>query len=429
MRTLPLAAGLLALLAWSARAQPAAVAVGFDSVIHPITVEILTHAIDQAQRQGAPLVLVRLNTPGGMLDATQTLVERMNASPVPVVTFVTPSGGRAASAGFILLLAGDVAAMQAGTHAGAASPVLLGQEMDATMRHKIENDTAAAVRSLAARHNRNSAAAESTVYQAKSFTSEEALDQHLIDFVVRDESDLLSRLDGREVTRPNGSRFVLHTARVRVVDYELSLRERAVAAIADPNLAFILLILGGLLLYVEFNIPGAVAPGAAGAILVVVALMALSVLPIRGAAVALLLLAFALFILEAKFAAHGVLAIGGVIAMLFGSVLLVDGPPEMRIRFTTALAVTLPFAAITLFLVYLVVRSRLQPAVTGAAGLLNEEGIAHTDLAPAGTVRIHGEFWSAVASAPIARGTPVRVLAVDGLRLKVEPESTLSGKE
>jgi membrane-bound serine protease (ClpP class) len=429
MHRLPLAAGLLALLAWNGRAQPAVVAVRFDSVIHPITVEILTHAIEQAERQGAPLILVRLNTPGGLLDATQTLVERMNASPVPVVTFVTPSGGRAASAGFILLLAGDVAAMQTGTHAGAASPVLLGQEMDATMRHKIENDTAAAVRSLAARHNRNSAAAESTVYQAKSFTSEEALDQHLIDFVVRDESDLLSRLDGREVTRPNGSRFVLRTAGVRVVDYEMSWRERAVAAIADPNLAFILLILGGLLLYVEFNIPGAVAPGAAGAILVVVALMALSVLPIRGAAVALLVLAFALFILEAKFAAHGVLAIGGVIAMLFGSVLLVDGPPEMRIRFTTALAVTLPFAAITLFLVYLVVRSQLQPAVTGAAGLLNEEGIAHTDLAPAGTVRIHGEFWSAVASAPIARGMPVRVTAVDGLRLKVEPESTLSGKE
>jgi membrane-bound serine protease (ClpP class) len=429
MHRLPLAAGLLALLAWNGRAQPAVVAVRFDSVIHPITVEILTHAIEQAQRQGAPLILVRLNTPGGLLDATQTLVERMNASPVPVVTFVTPSGGRAASAGFILLLAGDVAAMQTGTHAGAASPVLLGQEMDATMRHKIENDTAAAVRSLAARHNRNSAAAESTVYQAKSFTSEEALDQHLIDFVVRDESDLLSRLDGREVTRPNGSRFVLRTAGVRVADYEMSWRERAVAAIADPNLAFILLILGGLLLYVEFNIPGAVAPGAAGAILVVVALMALSVLPIRGAAVALLVLAFALFILEAKFAAHGVLAIGGVIAMLFGSVLLVDGPPEMRIRFTTALAVTLPFAAITLFLVYLVVRSQLQPAVTGAAGLLNEEGIAHTDLAPAGTVRIHGEFWSAVASAPIARGMPVRVTAVDGLRLKVEPESTLSGKE
>ena len=429
MRKLPLLGGLLALLAWSVGAQPAAVAVNFDSVIHPITVDILTHAIEQAQHDGAPLLLVRLNTPGGLLDATQSLVERMNASPVPVVTFVTPSGGRAASAGFILLLAGDVAAMQTGTHTGAASPVLLGQEMDATMRHKIENDTAAAVRSLAARHNRNSAAAESTVYQAKSFTSEEALDQHLIDFVVRDESDLLSRLDGREVTRPNGARLVLHTKGVRVADYEMTLRERAVSAIADPNLAFILLILGGLLLYVEFNIPGAVAPGAAGAILVVVALLALSVLPIRGAAVALLILAFTLFILEAKFAAHGVLAVGGAIAMLFGSVLLVEGPPEMRIHFTTALAVTLPFAAISVFLVYLVVRSRLRPAVTGEAGLLNEHGVAHTDLAPEGTVRIHGEFWSAKASTPIARGTPVRVSAVDGLLLKVEPESTQPGKE
>ena len=429
MHRLPLVAGLLALLAWPMQAQPAAVAVAFDSVIHPITVDILTHAIEQAQRDGAPLVLVRLNTPGGLLDATQTLVERMNASPVPVVTFVTPSGGRAASAGFILLLAGDVAAMQTGTHAGAASPVLLGQEMDATMRHKIENDTAAAVRSLAARRNRNATAAESTVYQAKSFTSEEALEQHVIDFVVRDESDLLNQLDGREVVRPNGQRCVLHTKGIRVVAYTPTLRERAVSAIADPNLAFILLILGGLLLYVEFNIPGAVAPGAAGAILVVVALLALSVLPIRGAAVALLILAFVLFILEAKFAAHGVLAVGGIIAMLFGSLLLVEGPPEMRIRFTTALSVTLPFALISLALVYLVVRSRLKPHVTGAAGLLKEKAVAHTDLTPGGTVRIHGEFWSAVSSVPVPRGTLVRVNAVDGLKLEVEPESTSPGKE
>lgn len=429
MNRMPLAAALLAAMAWPGRAQPAAVAVGFDSVIHPITVQILTHAIERARREGAPFILVRLNTPGGLLDATQTLVERMNASPVPVVTFVTPSGGRAASAGFILLLAGDIAAMQTGTHAGAASPVLLGQEMDATMRHKIENDTAAAVRSLAARHNRNSAAAESTVYQAKSFTSEEALDQHLIDFVVRDESDLLSRLDGREITRPNGNKIVLYTKGVRVSDYELTLRERAVAAVADPNLAFILLILGGLLLYVEFNIPGAVAPGAAGAILVVVALLALSVLPIRGAAVALLVLAFVLFILEAKFAAHGVLAAGGAIAMLFGSVLLVEGPPEMQIHLSTALSVTLPFAAITMLLLYLVVRSRLQPPVTGVDGLLREEAIAHTDLAPAGTVRIHGEFWDAVSSVPVPRGTKVRVSAVEGLKLTVEPEPSSDGKE
>jgi membrane-bound serine protease (ClpP class) len=420
MRLLPLWLVLLGFFAPAGGEQPAVVAVDFDTVIHPITVDVLTHAIEQAQRDRAPFVLIRLNTPGGMLGATQTLVERINASPVPVVTFVTPSGGRAASAGFILLLAGDVAAMATGTHTGAASPVLLGQEMDATMRHKIENDTAAAVRSLAARHNRDAAAAQATVFEAKSYTSEEAANLRLADLVVRDQQDLLNRLNGREITRPNGSISVLHTSGVAVVDYSPSLRERAVLMVADPNLALIMLVLGGLLLYVEFNAPGMVAPGAAGAILLLVGLLALSVLPIRGAAVGLLVLALALFIMEAKVGAHGVLAAGGAVAMLFGSLLLVEGPPEMRIRLSTALSVTVPFALITAFLVTLVVRARLRPAVTGAAGLLSETGLAHTDLAPEGVVRVHGEFWKAIAAAPIPRGTPVRVSAVDGLCLKVE---------
>jgi len=420
MRLLPLLLLFGALLAPTGASPPAVVAVDFDTVIHPITVDLLTHAIEQAQRDRAPFLLIRLNTPGGMLEATQTLVERINASPVPVVTFVTPSGGRAASAGFILLLAGDVAAMANGTHTGAASPVLLGQQMDATMRHKIENDTAAAVRSLASRHNRDAAAAQETVFESKSYTSEEALNLHLADLVVRDQQELLSRLDGREVTRPNGAKLVLHTAGAPVVDYTPTLRERAVLMVADPNLAFILLVLGGLLLYVEFNTPGMVAPGAAGAILVLVALLALSVLPIRGAAVGLLVLAVALFVMEAKVGAHGVLATGGAVAMLFGALLLVEGPPEMRIRFSTAISVTLPFAVITVFLVSLVVRARRRPATTGIGGLLSETGVAHTDLSPEGTVRIHGEFWNARAVTPIPRGTPVRVAAVTGLCLNVE---------
>lgn len=420
MRPLPLLLVFTALLAPAAASRPAVVAVDFDTVIHPITVDLLAHAIEQAQRDRAPFLLIRLNTPGGMLEATQTLVERINASPVPVVTFVTPSGGRAASAGFILLLAGDVSAMASGTHTGAASPVLLGQEMDPTMRHKIENDTAAAVRSLAARHNRDAAAAQAAVFEAKSYTSEEAANLHLIDLVVRDQQELLSRLDGLEVSRPNGATFIFHTAGSAVVDYGPTVRERAVLLVADPNLAFILLVIGGLLLYVEFNVPGMVAPGAAGAILVLIALLALSVLPIRGAAVGLLVLALALFIIEAKVGAHGVLATAGAIAMLFGSLLLVEGPPEMRIHFSTAVAVTLPFALITVFLVSLVVRSRRRPAATGIGGLLSETGVAHTDLTPEGTVRIHGEFWNARAAAPIPRGVQVRVSAVNGLCLNVE---------
>ena len=420
MRLIALLLLSIATLVPAGASPPAVVAVDFDTVIHPITVDLLTHAIEQAQRDRAPFLLIRLNTPGGMLQATQTLVERINASPVPVVTFVTPSGGRAASAGFILLLAGDVAAMANGTHTGAASPVLLGQEMDATMRHKIEQDTAAAVRSLATRHNRDEAAAQATVFEAKSYTSEEAEKLHLTDLVVQDQQELLSRLDGREVTRPNGAKLVLHTAGAAVVDYSPTLRERAVLLVADPNIAFILLVLGGLLLYVEFNVPGMVAPGAAGAILVLVALLALSVLPIRGAAVGLLVLALALFIIEAKVGAHGVLATGGAIAMLFGALLLVEGPPEMRIHFSTAISVTLPFALITVFLVSLVVRSRRRPPATGIGGLLSETGVAHTDLAPEGTVLIHGEFWNAKAADPIPRGAPVRVSAVKGLCLNVE---------
>jgi membrane-bound serine protease (ClpP class) len=420
MRLVPLLLALLGFIVPADGGQPAVVAVDFNTVIHPITVDVLTHAIEQAKREHAPFLLIRLNTPGGMLEATQALIERINASPVPVVTFVTPSGGRAASAGFILLLAGDVAAMATGTHTGAASPVLLGQEMDATMRHKIENDTAAAVRSMAARHNRDAAAAQATVFEAKSYTSEEAANLHLADLVVRDQQDLLNRLDGREITRPNGSKSVLHTAGVTVVDYSPSLRESAVLMVADPNLAFIILVLGALLLYVEFNVPGLVAPGAAGAILVLIGLLALSVLPIRGAAVGLLILAMALFVIEAKVAAHGVLATGGVIAMLFGALLLVEGPPEMRIHFSTAISVTLPFALITVLLVSLVVRSRRQPQATGVGGLLRETGVAHTDIAPGGVVRIHGEFWNATATLPIPQGAPVRVSAVEGLCLKVE---------
>jgi membrane-bound serine protease (ClpP class) len=320
--------------------------------------------------------------------------------------------------------------MAGGTHAGAASPVLLGQEMDPTMRHKIENDTAAAVRSLAVRHGRDAAPAEAAVYEAKSYTSDEALKLHLIDFVVRDEADLLAHLRGFVLTRPNGAKHTLPAAGVQIVEYVPSLRERAVVAIADPNLAFILLVLGALLLYVEFNTPGAVLPGAAGAILVLVALLALSVLPIRGAAVGLLILSVVLFVLDAKLATHGVLTIAGSIAMIFGAVLLVEGPPEMRIHYSTAIAVTLPFAVITAFLVTLVVRARLRPPVTGASAMVGEIGVAHGDLSLSGVVRIHGEFWNALATQPIATGTSVRVSAMDGLNLRVEPVSAqeISGR-
>ncbi len=404
-----------------AQPAPEGLAVNIDGVIHPVTVEIVQHAIEQAQREGKSILLVRLNTPGGLYEATRQLITALESAPMPVVTLVAPIGARAASAGFFLLLAGDVAAMTEGTHAGAASPVLLGREIDQVMRKKIESDAAAAMRSVAERRSRNPELAQLAVTEAKSFTAPEALAGRLVDLAVKDESDLWARLDGRTVTRPNGQRWVLKTKGVRCIDYQPNLRERVVQAVADPNLAFALLALGGLLIYVEFVTPGFLGPGALGAILLLVGLMALSALPISGTGVALLVLALALFLLEIKIVSHGVLSAGGVVALVLGAVLLVEGPPEVRIRLSTALAVGLPFAGISLFLVSLVLRARFRPAAVGASTLLNETGVACTELAPRGMVRIRGEYWRAEAPANLPEGTRVRVTAVEGLLLRVEP--------
>lgn len=397
-----------------------AIAVDFQSVIHPVSVEILRHAVDQAKQQQAPFILIRLNTPGGLLEATREIIETIDGSPVPVITFVTPSGGRAASAGFFILLSGDVAAMAAGTRTGAASPVTLGEPMDPVMRKKVESDAAAALRSIAARHGRNHQAAEAAVLQAKSFTSEEALKEKLVDLVVRDEQELWSRLDGWPVRRADGSTVTLRTSGVAVKPYELTLREKVVQALADPNLAFLILIAGGLLLYIEFTQPGMILPGVSGAILLLLGLLALSVLPINLAAVGLLILAVVLFVLEAKIVSHGILASGGVVAMVLGAVLLVEGPPELRIRWATALAVSIPFGIITVFLLSLVIRARLRPPATGAEAMVGETGVAETPLNPTGTVFVRGEYWTASADEPLEAGARIRVEAVEGLRLKVK---------
>ncbi|MGA2181699.1 MAG: nodulation protein NfeD [Bryobacteraceae bacterium] len=417
-------AGLIAvlgLLAVPLAAAPRVVAADVDGVVHPITVEIIARAIEQARSENATCILIRLNTPGGMLDATREAIEKMVASPVPVVTYVTPSGGRAASAGFFLLEAGDVAAMAPGTNTGAASPVMLNQQMEPVMRAKIENDSAALLRNLTARRGRNSDLAEKTIREARAFTDKESLDNHLIEIVAASERALLDQINGREVVRFNGARQKLNTAGAEVVVVSLTWRERLVSAISDPNIGFILLVLGGLGLYVEFQSPGLIFPGVAGAVLVMLGLSSLAVLPINWVGVVLLILAAAMFVLEAKVASHGILGTGATVSMVLGAVLLVDGPPEVRIRLSTALAVSLPFALITMFLVSIVVRARRNKVVTGIPGMLDEIGVARTDLSPAGKVFVHGEHWDAVSSAPLPEGSRVRVIAVDGLTLRVEP--------
>jgi membrane-bound serine protease (ClpP class) len=398
------------------------IVVDVDSIIHPVTVEILSHAIDQAAQENDTAVLIRLNTPGGLLDATRQITSKMVTSRVPIIAYVAPSGGRAASAGFFLLEAADVAAMAPGTNTGASSPVLMSGEMDAVMRSKVENDASAWLRSIVLKRGRNAELAEKTIREAKAFTEKEALDNHLIDVVVADQEQLLATLDGREITRFDGGKQVLHTRGEEIVQYKPSARERIVSSVADPNIAFILLVLGALGIYVEFSAPGLILPGVAGGILALLGLSGLAVLPINWSGAALLILGVAMFVLEAKFASHGVLGVGGTVAMVLGALLLVNGPPELRIHLSTALAVSIPFAIITMFLVSLVIKARANKVVM-SGGLLNEVGQARTPLSPDGKVFVHGEYWDAVSSAPVETGAEVRVTAVDGMKLRVEPSS------
>jgi membrane-bound serine protease (ClpP class) len=413
---------LAASVATALAAAPKVIAVDIDGVIHPITVDVLSHALDQASSQNAAAVLLRLNTPGGLLDATRQMNEKIVASRVPVIAYVTPSGGRAASAGFFILEAADVAAMAPGTNTGASSPVALTGTMDETMRHKVENDASAWLRSTVEKRGRNATLADTTIRQASSFTEKEALDQHLIDLIAPSEQKLFEALEGREITRFDGRKEVLHLAGAEVIPYGLTLRERIISSIADPNVGFILLIVGALGLYVEFNSPGLILPGVVGGILLLLGASSLSVLPLSWVGVSLLLLGAMLFVLEAHFASHGILGTGGTVALVLGALMLIDGPPEMRIHLATALSVSIPFALITMFLLSLAIKARRNKSLMGGEGLLNEIGEARTVLAPSGKVFVHGEYWDAVSSSPVESGREVRVVAVDGMKLRVEPK-------
>jgi membrane-bound serine protease (ClpP class) len=391
--------------------------------IHPISDEFIGRALDQAAREHDGAVLIELSTPGGLVDSTRSIIQKILASPVPVIVYVAPSGARAASAGFFILESADIAAMAPGTNTGAAHPVIFGGEkMDQVMKEKMENDAAAFMRSFVSKRGRNLELAESAVRQSKSFTDQEALKEHLIDVVAPDVQDLLKQLDGRKVTRFNGSTTVLDLANQRVRALDMSVKQRILDFIMDPNVAFILFAIGMLALYVEFNHPGAILPGVVGFIFILLAVFAFNILPTRYAALILIVAAFVLFILDAKFATHGVLTAGGIALMILGALLLVDAPiPEMRVRLLTALAVSVPIGVITVFLVGLVIKARRGKVVTGLQGLIGEVGVARTSLQPQGKVFVHGELWDAVSSVNVAPGERVLVKRIDGLRLEVEP--------
>ena len=394
-----------------------------NDTIQPVSEEYIARAIDEARRRNDQAVLIEINTPGGLVDSTRQIIEHITMSSIPVIIYVTPSGSRAASAGFFILESADIAAMAPGTNTGAAHPVILGGgKMDDVMKEKMENDAAALMRSVAARRGRNVDVAESTVRQSKSFTEQEALSQHLIDYVASNEEDLLRQIDGKTFKRFNGQTVTLKLSGQPLSAFDMTLKEKILAYLMDPNIAFLLLVIGALSLYVEFNHPAAVIPGTVGIVFILVAAFALNLLPTRFAALILILGAFALFAAEAKFATHGVLTIGGIALLTLGGLLLVDSPiPEMRVHLLTALAVSIPFGLITAFLMTIAVKARRNKVVTGAQGLVGETGVAQTALAPQGKVFVHGELWDAIASSALPPGQLVVVRKIDGLTLQVDP--------
>ncbi len=403
--------------------QPVVDKLVLSDTIQPVSADELTRALARANSDGSRALLIELDTPGGLLDSTRSMAGAILSSRVPVIMYVSPAGARAGSAGFFLLESADVAAMAPGTNAGAAHPVVeFGGQPDDTMKQKIENDAQAFLRSYVTRRNRNAEAAAAAVESSHSYTAEEALNQHLIDLIANNDGELLNALEGREITRMDGSKLTLHLAGARIVPIRSSLRDKLLGWLVDPNIALLFLVGGALLIYHEFNSPGTIVPGALGTLMVLLAIFALNLLPIRYTAVMLLVAAMILLLLEAKFGAHGALAIAGIVCLTFGMLTLVAAPvPEMGVRPLIAISVSAAFGAITVFLVRLVVRARQRKARIGADAMVGCPATAMEALGPQGHVLVEGEIWRAVASAPVPAGTALRVVGHDQFLLRVEP--------
>jgi membrane-bound serine protease (ClpP class) len=399
-----------------------------DREVEPVLATYIDEGLSDAAKRNAALVLITMDTPGGLSDSMKDIIQHILASPVPVAVYVSPTGARGASAGFFILLSADIAAMGPGTHTGAASPILAPGgfpiQIDETLRKKITNDATAFLRSYADKRGRNPALAETAVTDAKAFTEKEAFDGKLIDLIAASPEDLLHQLDGRTITRFDGTHAKLSLRNASRVAFQLSARQKFLARIVEPDVFFVLLIVGALGLYTEFTHPGMVAPGVIGGICAVLALYAMHILPVNFAGLLLIVLALALFILEAKFTSHGVLAAGGIAAMLLGAMFLIRSPLTTGgVSLGVALAATLPFAIITVFLMRLVLRSRGWKTTTGREEMIGAEGIAVSGLTAGveGMIRVHGELWQASAAQSVPAGAAVRVLRVEGLKLHVEP--------
>jgi len=409
--------------------SPLVLELKLDGVVDPILATYIDEGLADAANRHAALVLITMDTPGGLSSSMQDMIQHILASPVPVAVYVSPTGGRGASAGFYILLSADIAAMAPGTHTGSATPVMaiggfLPMQIDDAFRKKINADATAFLRSFTERRGRNPVLAEKAITEGSAFTEKEALEGKMIDLIVSSPDELVRQLDGRTIKRLDGSEAKLSLKNASRTPFELSARQKFLARIVEPDVFFVLLILGVLGVYTEFTHPGAVAPGVIGGICLILALYAMNFLPINLAGVFLILLALAFFVLEAKAPSHGVLALGGVVSMFLGAIFLIRSPlTPGGVSVGVALAGTVPFAVLAVFLMRLVLRSRKWKSATGKEELIGAQGVAMAQMpaGAAGMVRVHGELWRAESSRPVQEGETVRILRIEGLKLYVEP--------
>ena len=402
--------------------------IDLNGAIDPITAEFVVHSVERAERESAALLIIRIQTPGGFATSMEEIISRMLSSRVPIVVYVTPSGAKAASAGFFILLAADIAVMAPGTNTGAAHPLMAiggfpvdGGEAGKTLKDKITSNASAFLRSIATKRNRNVAEAEKGVSESKSFTDGEALEKNLIDLVAKDEAELLSQLEGYKTRMFSGEERILRLAGQPITDYAMTARQKFLSTISQPNLALLLGLAGLILLYFEFSNPGFVAPGVIGGICLLLSILGFSFLPINYVGVLLLLFAIGLFIAEVKVQGFGILGFGGVVSLVIGILILIDAAdPAVRIGLKTAILAGLPFALIFTILLVALFRSLNQKVSTGNEGMIGLTGIADNDIDAKGRVRIRGEYWTACSDSPIPAGRPVKVVGVDNLTLRVE---------
>jgi membrane-bound serine protease (ClpP class) len=391
-----------------------------NGAIQPISAQVVIQGIDRAEREKREALVIRLDTPGGLDTAMRDIIKRILISEVPVVVYVAPSGGRAASAGTFIAMAAQVVAMSPGTSIGAATPIQAsGQDIAKDLGRKVKQDAASYIRTLARQHDRNPEWAEKAVLEGASINETEALKLHVIELIARDVPDLLRQLDGRRVTVAGLSR-TLHTRNAETHTVEATWRQKLLSRIIDPNIAYILFILGFYGLLFELSNPGSILPGVVGGICLLLAFLAFQALPVNLTGVLLIVFAMGLFAIDLKVQSHGILTVGGVISLVLGSLILLGGEgPAMHISRSVIGTVVVTTVLFFVFVLGAAIRAQRRKPVTGAEGLVGEHGVALTDLAPSGRVFVHGEYWEADAEERIDKGAKVRVDRVDGMRLRV----------